>query len=61
MDICIEPVFYTLEWHEPGWAIVFEARYPYSMGLSSGFLRAGWLNLGDSGPQFYSLGILFKR
>jgi hypothetical protein len=61
MDVCLEPVFYTFEWHEPDWALVFEARYPYSLGAASGFLRRGWLSLGEAGPQFYSIGILFKR
>jgi hypothetical protein len=61
IDICLEPVFFTLEWHEPAWALVFEARYPYSLGAASGFLRRGWLSLGNAGPQFYSIGILFKR
>jgi hypothetical protein len=61
LDACIEPVFFTLEWHEPTWAIAFEARYPYSLGLAPGFLRKGWLSLGEAGPQFYSIGILFKR
>jgi hypothetical protein len=61
LDGCVEPVFLTLEWHEPTWAIAFEARYPYSLGLAPGFLRKGWLSLGEAGPQFYSIGILFKR
>jgi hypothetical protein len=61
LDACVEPVFLTLEWHEPTWAIALEARYPYSLGLAPGFLRKGWLSLGEAGPQFYSIGILFKR
>lgn len=61
LDICVEPVFFTLEWHWPEWAIVLESRYPYSLGADTGFLKRGWLSLGDAGPQFLSVGVLFKR
>lgn len=60
-DICIEPFFLTLEWHWPTWALVFESRFPYSLGSGSGFLKQGWLEVNKSGPLFYSIGIVFKR
>lgn len=61
IDICVEPVFFTLEWHWPEWALVLESRYPYSLGAGGGFLPRGWLSLGEVGPQFYSIGVLLKR
>ncbi len=61
IDVCVEPLFFTLEWHWPSWALVFESRFPYSLGAGSGFLKQGWLTLADAGPQFYSIGIVFKR
>lgn len=60
-DLCLEPVFYTLEWHYPDWALVLEGRAPYSLGLASGLLPRQWLGLGGSGgPLFLSLGVIFK-
>ena len=61
LDICVEPVFFTLEWHWPERAIVLESRYPYSLGAGTGYLGRGWLSLGDAGPLFLSVGVLFKR
>jgi hypothetical protein len=60
-DLCAEPLFFTLEWHFPAWAIVFESRYPYSLGLSTGLLPRGWLSLENNGPLFFSFGVLVKR
>lgn len=59
-DLCIEPVFYTLEWHWPTWALVLEQRFPYSLGLDCGFLPREWLSLGGKGPIFISLGAMLK-
>lgn len=59
-DLCLEPVFFTLEWHEPTWAFVLEQRFPYSLGLESGLLPRDWLELGGKGPLFVSLGVIFK-
>ncbi|MBL8965854.1 MAG: hypothetical protein JNG85_02525 [Spirochaetaceae bacterium] len=59
-DLCLEPVFLTLEWHEPTWALVMEQRFPYSLGLDSGLLPREWLELGGKGPIFVSLGVIFK-
>lgn len=61
LDVCVEPLFLTLEWHGPTWAIVFESRFPYSVGASTGFLPREWLSVNNSGPIFFSVGILFKR
>lgn len=59
-DLCLEPIFFTLEWHFADWAIVLEQRFPYSLGLDSGLLPRQWLELGGSGPLFVSLGVIFK-
>lgn len=59
-DILAEPLWFTLEYHRPRWAVVLEQRIPYSFGLDGGFLEQGWLSLGDQGPLFFSLGVLYK-
>jgi hypothetical protein len=61
LDLCIEPLFFTLEWHFPAWALVLEPRFPYSLGLSTGLLPRGWLSIGKNGPLFCSLGVLIKK
>ncbi len=60
LDFTLEPLWFTLEYHFPAWAIVFEERIPYSPGSGSGFLEKGWLRLGNTGPLFFSLGVLYK-
>lgn len=60
LDFTLEPLWFTLEYHFPAWAIVLEERIPYSPGSDSGFLEKGWLNLDDKGPMFFSLGVLYK-
>ncbi len=60
LDFTLEPLWFTLEYHFPTWAIVFEERIPYSLGADSGFLEKGWLTLGGKSPTFFSLGVLYK-
>jgi len=60
LDLCIEPIFYTMEWHWQTWALVLEQRFPYSLGLRSGFIPRQWLSLGGYGPLFCSLGVMLK-
>jgi hypothetical protein len=61
LDLCAEPIFFTLEWHLPAWAVVFESRFPYSLGVKGGLLPRAWLSLNKSGPLFFSLGVLVKK
>lgn len=59
-DFCVEPVWFTLEYHRPGWALVLETRFPYSVGLDSGFLPRGWLELDGGMTGLISLGLMRK-
>jgi hypothetical protein len=59
-DLTYEPLWFTLEYHFPSWAIVLEERFPYSFGLKTGFLEKGWLGINSMGPLFLSLGVLLK-
>jgi hypothetical protein len=59
-DLCLEPFFLTLEWHRPTWALVLEQRFPYSLGIQSGFIPREWLSLGGNGPLFLSVGAMLK-
>jgi len=58
IDLTFEPLWMTLEYHFPRWAIVFENRFPYSLG--TGFLYPGWMSIDRMGPLFFSLGVLLK-
>lgn len=58
LDLTFEPLWLTLEYHFPRWAIVLENRIPYSLG--TGFLYQGWMSIGNMGPLFFSLGVLLK-
>jgi len=59
-DLTLEPFWFTLEYHFPAWALVLEERFPYSLGLDSGFLEQQWLYMNNMGPMFLSLGVLIK-
>lgn len=61
-DFCVEPFWYTLEFHLPRWALVLEHRFPFSVGLDSGYLPRGWLSVGggDGGAPFVSVGVMRK-
>ncbi|MFA6506248.1 MAG: hypothetical protein WCT14_09130 [Treponemataceae bacterium] len=59
-DFLLDPVWFTIEYHQPTWAIVFEQRFPYSLGLTSGFLSPGWARVENGGPSFMSVGVMFK-
>ncbi len=58
LDFVLEPLFVTFEYHAPTWALVLEQRVPYALG--TGVLPQGWMELGNMGPMFMSLGVLFK-
>ncbi|WP_304224605.1 hypothetical protein, partial [Gracilinema caldarium] len=57
LDILLDPLWVSLEWHFPTWAIIYEYRLPYATG--SGFINQGWLSAGEVGP-FISVGVLIK-
>ncbi|MCA1949380.1 MAG: hypothetical protein LDL24_02335 [Treponema sp.] len=57
LDILLDPLWVTLEWHFPVWAFVTEFRLPYATG--SGFINQGWISAGEGGP-FVSVGVLIK-
>jgi len=59
-DFTLEPLWFTLEYHFPAWAVVFEERIPYALDTGSGFLETGWLTVNGKGPVFFSLGVLYK-
>lgn len=58
IDLTFEPLWMTLEYHFPRWAVVLENRIPYSLG--TGFLNQGWMSIENMGPLFVSLGVLLK-
>ncbi|HOX32169.1 MAG TPA: hypothetical protein PLB91_07555 [Spirochaetales bacterium] len=58
-DLCLEPFFWTLEWHRGPWALVLEQRLLYSLGSEGGFLARGWAESPDGVP-FLALGVLLK-
>lgn len=58
LDFVLEPLFVSFEYHAPAWALVLEQRVPYALG--TGILPQGWMELGNAGPMFLSLGVLFK-
>ena len=57
LDILLDPVWFSLEYHFPRWAVCFEFRLPYATG--SGLLNQDWLEPSGGGP-FVSLGVLIK-
>lgn len=60
IDLCIDPLFLSMELHSPHWALILEQRFIYSFGLQSGYLNQGWLKGQTLGPLHFSLGILHK-
>lgn len=59
-DAVLNVLSVNLEFHRPRWAFVLEQRLPFSLGSGTGFLPAGWVELGDGGPPFVSAGVLIK-
>lgn len=59
-DFLLDPVWFTLEYHRPTWAFVFEQRFPYALGLGTGFLSQGWARVENGGPSFMSVGVMLK-
>lgn len=57
LDLLIDPVWCSLEYHFPLWAVTFEVRLPYAAG--NGFLYQGWLEDSGGGPSL-SVGVLIK-
>lgn len=59
-DAVLNVFSFNLEFHRPRWAFVLEQRFPFSLGSGTGFLPAGWVELGEGGPSFVSAGVLIK-
>lgn len=57
LDILLDPLWFSVEYHFPRWALFTEFRMPYASG--TGFLSQGWLEPTGGGPLFL-LGVLFK-
>jgi len=57
LDILVEPIWVSLEYHFPRWALTGELRLPYAAG--TGFLKQGWLEGAGGGPFFF-VGVLIK-
>ncbi|MCX7655227.1 MAG: hypothetical protein N2Z76_01745 [Treponemataceae bacterium] len=58
IDLCVEPLWVSLEYHFPRWAIFIKNRFPFSLG--TGYLERGWLEIPNVGPQFWAVGVLLK-
>ena len=59
-DAVLNVFSFNLEFHRPRWAFALEQRFPFSLGSGTGFLPAGWVELGEGGPSFVSAGVLIK-
>jgi hypothetical protein len=57
LDMLLDPIWFSLEYHFPHWALFTEFRLPYATG--SGFLSQGWVEAPNGGP-FFLIGVLFK-
>jgi len=57
LDLSLELPALAMEWHWPGFALVVEQRFGYSLGLDSGLVRRGWWR-GPTGPLALSLGAM---
>lgn len=60
MDILIDPLMFTLEFHLPRVALVVEQRFPFAVGGDTGFLDRGWVENGSGGMFHTSLGVMYK-
>jgi hypothetical protein len=59
LDLALDALWFSLEWHWPRMAVYMEERVTYVLATDTGLLRAGWLEPGNS-PVALSAGVMFK-
>lgn len=59
LDATLDAVWLSWEWHRSDWALFLEQRVSYSLGLDSGLISRGWLEMNHM-PMIFTLGVAKK-
>jgi hypothetical protein len=60
MDLLIDPLVLSLDFHLPRVALILEQRFPFALGGGTGFLDRGWVQTGSGGMLHTTLGVMYK-
>lgn len=58
-DATLDAVWLSWEWHRSDWALFLDQRVSYSLGLDSGLISRGWLEMNHM-PMIFTLGVARK-